>query len=86
MKAVSSRQFEKQVSKLPKKVKQALKKKLLIFLSDEFHETLNNHKLSGEYLGYRSINISGDIRLIYKKIKDEIAFLHAIGSHSELYS
>ena len=50
----------------------------------EFDESLNNHKLSGKYADYRSINVTGDIRIAYKRVPDGF-YLVAIGTHSELY-
>ena len=55
-----------------------------IFLEDEFNPVLNNHSLRGKYQGYRSINITGDIRVIYKKEREIVIFV-TIGNHSELY-
>jgi len=45
---------------------------------------LNNHSLSGEWRGYRSIDITGDIRAVYR-IENEINLFVAIGSHNQLY-
>ena len=60
--------------------------RLEILVNNEFNEALNNHKLSGEYEGYRSINITGDWRAVYKLIdRDTIVFVD-LGTHSELYS
>ncbi len=55
-----------------------------IFLKDEFHPVLNNHALKGEYHGYRSINVTGDIRAIFKRGFEYVIFVE-IGSHSKLY-
>jgi len=45
---------------------------------------LNNHPLHGEWLNYRSINITGDIRAIFF-VENATAIFITIGSHSELY-
>ncbi len=82
---IYSARFKKQFKKLSLKVQSQTLKRLEIFLADQFDPILNNHSLHGEYSGYRSINVSGDIRLVYKEIDKNNHHLIAIGSHSELY-
>ena len=81
-----SPRFKKQFARAPKKVRTQTGERLAAMLEDEFHPLLNNHKLHGMYSGFRSINITGDWRIVYKKTDDEIFYLYAIGTHSELYS
>lgn len=57
-----------------------------IFAKDEYDQSLKNHKLHGEHADHRSISITGDIRVIYRKITEGKYHLHDIGTHSELYS
>ena len=76
--------FKKQFNKLTESRKRKFRERRDIFLQDEFSPVLNNHALKGVYQGYRSINISGDIRVIYRKSSGEIFFVE-IGSHSRLY-
>lgn len=76
--------FKKQFNKLTESQKRKFRERRDIFLRDEFNPILNNHALKGKYQGYRSINVSGDIRAIYLKRSEEIIFA-AIGSHSKLY-
>ena len=79
------RNFEKQYKKLGNKEKKKFKQNIDIFLKDEFNPVLNNHPLKGKYKGYRSFNVTGDIRTIYKReIKNRIIFI-AINKHSNLY-
>jgi len=85
MKYLTSKFFDKQFSKLSPKIKIQCLGKLGIFLNNTYERSLNNHSLGGEYKGYRSINITGDIRIIYKEIDKDVAYLVEIGSHSELY-
>lgn len=77
--------FEKGYKKLNSKQKKKFKERRDLFLKDEFHPVLNNHQLKGDYLGFRSINITGDLRAIYKKEGDNIAVFLLIDSHSNLY-
>ena len=76
--------FKKQYEKLTDSQKRKFKERRDIFLQDEFHPILNNHALKGKYQGYRSINVSGDIRVIYRKESGDVFFV-SIGSHSKLY-
>ncbi len=80
-----SKQFEKSFSKLPQKVKSKALEQFKIFIVDPMDIRLNNHSLSGEYSHHRSINITGDIRAVYKVIDKDIAQFVAIGSHPQLY-
>lgn len=80
-----SSRFKKQYAKLPKKVLAAAQERIRIFIGDEFDPILHNHSLHGEYNGCRSIDISGDHRLIYEKYADGAVSLVAIGTHHQLY-
>ena len=59
--------------------------RLLLLLTDTNNPLLNNHKLNPPYEGFFSINITGDYRLVYKKIDTRTYFLRAIGTHHQLY-
>lgn len=76
--------FIKQSKSLPSKIKVKLTERLKLFGQDEFGPMLNNHPLKGKYLGFRSINITGDLRAIYQKQGDIVTFVE-INSHSNLY-
>jgi addiction module RelE/StbE family toxin len=79
------RNFEKQYKKLKIAEKNRFKQRIDVFIKDEFNPILNNHALRGKCKGYRSINVTGDIRAIYKReIKNRIIFI-AINKHSNLY-
>lgn len=76
--------YIKDSKRLTVRQKEKLIKRLKLFSQDEFNPALNNHSLRGEYQGYRSINITGDLRAIYKRTDENIFFV-AIDSHSNLY-
>ena len=78
--------FEKQYKKLRKKDQQKVQKKLELFLKNPFNIQLNNHSLKGKYTDYRSINITGDLRAIYKFINEKECIFVVIDNHSNLYS
>lgn len=77
--------FEKQYKKLQKRDQRRVRERLLLFLQDEFNPILNNHPLTGEYRGYRSINVTGDFRMIYKRIPNDTHVFVAVGTHPQLY-
>lgn len=77
--------FENQYKKLKTGEKGKTQERLELFLKDAFHPILNNHSLKGKYLDYRSINITGDLRAIYKFIDNDNVIFVAIDSHSNLY-
>lgn len=86
MKVRFHKNFEKQYKKLSK-VKQAkARERLLLFLDDPFNPKFSNHPLRGKYADYRSINITGDLRAVYKFINEKECIFVVIGSHSKLYS
>lgn len=85
MRYSASKNFEKQFKRLNAQTKDKVIKRLEVFIEDPFHISLRNHELHGEWSSYRSINITGDVRAIYKDTDSTIAHFVAIGSHSELY-
>jgi len=89
VKVVPTPKFEKLLRKAPRLVRRAYQQRLTIFLRDQFHPFLNNHLLIGSYKGYRSINVTGDWRALYKEIiiDDDrlIIEFHLLGTHSQLY-
>ena len=78
--------FVKQYRKLSAKDQERFKQRRNIFLKDPFSIQLNNHSLSGEYNGFRSFNVTGNIRVIFEQIDETVVHFHYIGTHSELYS
>ncbi len=77
--------FEKKYKKLGKPTQEIIKKKLSIFKQDTFNPILNNHPLDGKYRGYRSINITGDVRAVYRLKTNYIAIFVTVDNHSNLY-
>jgi len=77
--------FENKYKKLPSKLKLRIKEKNELFVNDPLNPILNNHALKGKYTGFRSINITGDIRAAYRLLDKDTALFLEIGSHSNLY-
>ena len=78
------KEFTKEFKKLSPKIKKKFQQRLVYFEKDEFNPILNNHALKGKWLGYRSVNVTGDIRAIFKRDKKRVLFV-TIDNHSNLY-
>jgi addiction module RelE/StbE family toxin len=85
MKILFHRNFEKNYVKLRAPERNKFKERLSMFAEDPFHPVLGNHALNGKYQAYRSINIGGDLRAVYKTVKNEEYLFVAIGNHAKLY-
>ena len=81
----TTRGFDKQFAKLNPKIRLHFKDRLVLFQKNPFDRELRNHALKGKYLGYRSIDITGDIRALYTVKGDTIIIFGFIGTHSQLY-
>lgn len=79
------REFEKQYKKLRSNQKKKFQERHDLFLEDSFHPLLNNHALRGRYAGYRSINVGGDLRAIFKASDNDTVLFADIGPHGRLY-
>ena len=86
MKIRFHKNFNKQYKKLRQAQKEKVQERLVLFLKDPFHLILGNHPLKGKYTGYRSINITGDLRAVYKFVSERECIFVAIDTHSSLYS
>jgi len=85
MKIKFHRNFEKQYKKLKINEKNKTKERLTLLFQDEFNPILNNHPLKGKYQGYRSINVAGDLRAVYKRISTDTILFIAVDTHNNLY-
>lgn len=85
MKVRFHRNFRKGYAKLPAGVRNQFKKRLRIFLEDPFHPLLNNHALHGEWRRFRSINVTGDFRAVFRAFGDGSAEFVVIDTHGNLY-
>jgi len=85
MRIVFNAGFIKKYKKLRISDQSRFRERLKIFQKNPFDHILNNHGLKGNYTGYRSINISGNMRVVYKLKEPDIYVFMTIGTHSELY-
>ena len=81
-----SNAFRKEYRKLPDKLRNRVDERVIRFANNPFDVSLKNHELKGKYEGYRSINITGDLRVHYYVLEKNTALFVKLGTHSELYS
>ncbi|HOI60319.1 MAG TPA: type II toxin-antitoxin system mRNA interferase toxin, RelE/StbE family [Candidatus Pacearchaeota archaeon] len=79
-----SKNFKKQYKRLPLRMQEKLKNALLLFAQNEYNQILNNHNLNGKLKDYKSIDITGDYRAIFK-VENGIAIFYFLGNHNNLY-
>ena len=77
--------FSKAYDKADFKIKRSVQKRINIFIGDPFNVILNNHELTGDYLGFRRINITGDYRALYIELENMSVKFMFLGTHSQLY-
>lgn len=85
MRSVNDRVFERQYKKLPQALRTKMWERLALLVADESHPLLDNHTLHHPFEGYSSINVTGDWRLVYKKLGPDTYYLRAIGTHHQLF-
>lgn len=85
MRYTTGKHFLKNARKLSVKQKQKLQETLRLWEADPSHPRIHDHALLGKYKGYRSLNIGGDLRLIYRQVTATQVLLYDIGTHSQLY-
>jgi addiction module RelE/StbE family toxin len=85
MNVLTHRTFDKVFEKLHPKVQNKCYEVLETYARNKHDTLLHNHALVGRFLGYGSINVSGDYRIIFEAVDDETIHLVNIGTHSQLY-
>jgi len=79
-----SKNFIKKAKKLSPELRKRLYERVLIFSENPINPLLRNHTLKGKYKQYRSIDITGDVRVLYLQKNNEAIFDY-VGTHSQLY-
>jgi addiction module RelE/StbE family toxin len=80
--------FMEKLKKADVRIRKSFKEKIILFSQNPHSPQLNNHPLKREYKGYRSINITADLRAVYKEIEEGeemIVYFILFGTHNELY-
>ena len=75
--------YKKRIAPQPKLVKQ-FEKQLIKFITNPTDSTLRDHKLSGKKKSFRAFSITGDVRIVYTIVENEL-WLFDIGSHNQVY-
>lgn len=78
-----SKSFKKHLKLLAPKIQAQTDARLRLFAADPTNPLLRQHPLKGKLKGYFSINISGDMRAVFKRDGDAATFV-LIGTHSQL--
>jgi len=76
--------FKKRVSSNKKLVIQ-FQERLQIFINQSNHRLLKTHELTGPKKGLSAFSITGDIRVVFRKISETEVVLVDIGSHNQVY-
>lgn len=80
-----TKRFTKQFKVLKPNQKLRFYDRLELFKKNPHDPLLRDHALKGKYAGYRSIDIEGDLRVLYYIKNDIIVIFAFIGTHSKLY-
>lgn len=80
-----SKDYEKSFKKKDKFVQNKAIERIKLFKENPFNILLNNHSLTGKHKNERSFNVTGDYRIIFYNINENIVVLLDIGTHTELY-
>jgi addiction module RelE/StbE family toxin len=81
-----TKRFTKQYDRLVLKDQIQFDNRLDILKANPNSHILRIHNLKGQYTGFRSMNIRGDLRALYKEFDDgSVLLFEFIGTHSQLY-
>lgn len=80
-----TKSFTKQFKHLRPAQKQRFYDRLGLFQQNPHGKTLRDHALKGKYIGYRSIDIEGDLRALYCVRNNKLIIFAFIGPHAQLY-
>lgn len=75
--------YKKRIAPYPKLEKQ-FQAQLEKLLKDSKDSSLRDHKLIGKRKNFRSFSVTGDIRVVYIIVDNNI-WLFDIGSHNQIY-
>ncbi len=88
MEILYTKRFQKHYKKLDSYIQTRVKSSIRIFQENPWDTKLRNHPLEWEYIGYRSIDVTGDFRIVFAELSDdtyELIELIDVGTHSQLY-
>jgi len=88
MKILYKKKFAKAYRKLSPKNQLKVDATIQKFHENVRDSALRNHSLKWSYLWFRSLDVTGDIRIIFRELSDgsyEVVEMVNIGTHSQLY-
>lgn len=80
-----TKSFTKQFKALRENQKSRFYERLELFQNNPYDRLLRDHALKGKYVGYRSLDVEGDLRALYRTDGGVIIIFAFIGTHSQLY-
>ncbi len=75
--------FKKRISSNPQ-LAVRFQARLNLFIENPNDSVLKDHKLTGKLSTYRAFSITGDIRVVYKIVNNDL-WLYDIGTHNQVY-
>lgn len=82
---LTTKNFDKSFKKKDKFIQKKALERIKLFTQDPFNVLLNNHGLLGEYENKRSLNVTGNYRIMFYYVNKNTIILSDIGTHPELY-
>lgn len=61
------------------------KNRIRLFQTNVKNPILNNHQLKGSKQGDHAFSITGDVRIVYRKLSAESVLFLDIGTHNQVY-
>jgi len=86
MKIFFHKNFKKKYKKLREQQQDKFEDRLRLFMVDFFHPLLNNHSLQGKRSDSRSIDVTGNLRAVFRLLDADTALFIDIDTHPNLYS
>ena len=83
-----SDRFDRRLNNVSDEIKIAFLDTLDLFLEFPDHPQLRNHALKKKFAGYRSLDVTGDWRALFKEKQigaQKIITFHMLGTHTDLY-
>ena len=72
MKIRFNNRFKRQLRRLPRKIQLKFDQRLRLFVDQPDHPQLRVHRLRGDLSNYRSFSVTGDVRVIFEVLPDEV--------------
>ena len=86
MKIFKKKSFLKAYKKLNTKLRKKVDETIVLFVENPFNPRLKNHALSGPMSGFRSISVTGDMRIVFREEDGYVVVvLLNVGSHNQVY-